>query len=566
MEPSHHWLDAYASRLHDWQFDSHHQAYTRNLGYVESSFQADNFYYGGRADINLLLTLEVRNQLTQDQLREKILLAWATLRVCHPLLMAAFDGGQPPDTSVKRFVVGQPSGSVSEVQERAASTVTFLDVPPEEAVLFYRHLINTGRVTEPEVSMSKLFVFPLEPLTGGTYHLKLGMVVCHMASDGLTMTQWTRHLIELFNTPTNILRSRILPEALRPSVLRSCLPPTQESLYPKIPGNRARQRWFWLLVRILRHVRKPPPPGFPNPLRREKPLEHSVSMPQTYPAILNYTPEERPPLNTYIVSAAISPAAAERLIRNCRAVGASVGAGCFALLGLVMMELHEAWNPEVNEPRAPFVASFPLNARSFLKSAPTDSCMLAFSDGIVMPFLSSDLDIEGRLRLVSKIAHRQLTAYRVRKESEDPLPWLDPHSPLRMVAVNYLITQDRSITKVPMKLAQRTDPQGPYKAGFDFSTATCGVSSIGSIEAAMARGKYKVDGSDSNEEGFAADFRSWTMGVRARDNEFLVACMGDSAGMHFIVAYDGNAIDEDKVACWKDRLESILEPDQTAKL
>ena len=50
-----------------------------------------------------------------------------------------------------------------------------------------------------------------------------------------------------------------------------------------------------------------------------------------------------------------------------------------------------------------------------------------------------------------------------------------------------------------------------------------------------------------NAADFAADFRSVRIGVRARDNEFLVGSGTESDGIRFGVSFDGNTINEEAV-------------------
>lgn len=65
------------------------------------------------------------------------------------------------------------------------------------------------------------------------------------------------------------------------------------------------------------------------------------------------------------------------------------------------------------------------------------------------------------------------------------------------------------------------------------------------------------------EDAIRADFRAGLIGVRARDNEFLVGCTGEPRGMQFAVSFDGNVIDEEKVfGVWKPLMEGLLEEDK----
>ena len=118
-----------------------------------------------------------------------------------------------------------------------------------------------------------------------------------MIFDGLAVTLWCQSFVHLMNIPNDKLRER-LSASLAPDTIYTRLPPAQEALLPSpVPSaNRARLRWFWLLTRILRHVRKPLPAGFPNPLyRRNGPIPPYSPSP-TYSRVIPYT--RTPPLNT----------------------------------------------------------------------------------------------------------------------------------------------------------------------------------------------------------------------------------------------------------------------------
>ena len=176
------------------------------------------------------------------------------------------------------------------------------------------------------------------------------------------------------------------------------LPPAQEDLYLPVSDSLARQRRFWAIMRILRHVRQPLPSTFVKLPRRIQGLSSSVEMPPTYSQIFNYSSERKPPLSLFQCTTSLSRKALSRFVQLTRAANAGIDAGCFALVALTMMELEEVRQPDIPlTERRPFIASFPLNPRAFSGySDPSDSCMLTFSDGIVLPFLASDLDIEGR--------------------------------------------------------------------------------------------------------------------------------------------------------------------------
>lgn len=352
------------------------------------------------------------------------------------------------------------------------------------------------------------------------------------------MFHWMSHLIQILNTPLPELEKNLSFLLTRENV-SSRLPPAQEDLYPPVSGSLARQRWFWAIMRILRHVRRPLPPTFANPLRRIQRLPSSVEMPPTYSQIFNYSPERKPLLNSFQCTASLSRKASSRFVQLTRAANASIGAGCFALVALTMMELEEVRHPDIPlSERRPFIASFPLNPRAFFGySGPSDSCMLAFSDGIVQKRLrSTELNVG-----------------------------LAPRSVARLIANSYLVAIERGESKLPPERRTGINPQGSYPANMILSGATCGVSSVGSVTHFFHPGMHKLE-NVGNAADFAADFRSIRMGVRARDNEFLVGSGTESDGIRFGVSFDGNAIDEEAVQLWKQKIETMLDVNKMAKL
>ena len=56
------WLARYANGYHSWKAKpiDGKKIFKRPLGLIESSFETDGKDYGGRADMNALLTLEIR--------------------------------------------------------------------------------------------------------------------------------------------------------------------------------------------------------------------------------------------------------------------------------------------------------------------------------------------------------------------------------------------------------------------------------------------------------------------------------------------------------------------------
>lgn len=555
------WLHRYANNYHVWKRTKDADGYTiftRPLGLVETGFHHDGMHHGGRADITCTLTLEIQSELTKDQLRNRILLVWTMLRMRHPLLHAKVPSDDLEDAASLVFRV--PRGTTEALDLVAKQVVSLQHYAEVHVRHFVHHAINTGRVIDPSESVSKLFILPLQPLSNGRSTLQLVFVVAHMVADGLSMFNWMQDFIDLMNREVYQVQSE-MENALDPNEIEERLIPAQEDLYPPVPGSLARRRWFWAITRILRHVQKPLPSGFVNPLRRKE--RKSITFDRHYADALDYEPTHRPPLNSGHSIPVLTPSASQNLQRLCREANTSIGAGTFALVALVMSEIEEKVHPDVADvDRKPFVASFPLNPRPFFGyTGPNDSCMLAFSHGIVMPFLPSSLPIEGRFKLLAKAAHRELRVYQ--KRLRDPVKGLDNHSPLRMMAGNYLLAIERVKEKLPPHLRVDVDPQGGYPVNLSFQTATCGVSSVGSVKQWVGPGRYNLGrGTD-----FGVDYRNMRSCVRARDNEFLCGASSEADGLlRFTVSYDASAMDEDLVKVWEEKIATILEPQEVARL
>ena len=567
-----HWLNRYAKGHPRWR--SLHWNGTllhyRPLGIVEGFFDTDGTDYEGRADLNAHLILESRCCLSKDALRQRIRLAWAVLRTQHALLSAqALSGsdflpGSNGGSTDRYFVVEELQSAQKAVQD-ASNAMVFVEdhYPSVDVEDFYRHIMNTTRAIDSTRALAKLFFLPLEPLSHGKYRFQTILIAAHQITDGLTIYRWNSHLIDLLNLDTAELE-RQLASLCSISVLHR-LPAAQEDLYPPIRGNQARQRWFWAVSRILRHTRRPPPPSFPNPLRRAITLAQAMPMSPKYSKILSYS--KVPPLNSFNQEASLSPVATNNLRVLCRAAGASIGSGCFALVALVMMMLEERLHPSTQlSQRRPFVGSFPVNPRPFLAGPPTtgveDSLMLAFSDGLALPFLPSELPVEGRFKLLARQADRQLRTFQKRRRSQEEEVHLGSRSPSQLIPSLYIGSVEREANKVPPERRQGINPQGAYPARQSETLATCGVSSVGSRASLIGAGKYDLEqlGKD-----FVADFRDFRSAVRVRDGEFLVGSAGDRDQLHFSVSYDGNAIDPAKVAVWKSLIEEALEPQEAQK-
>ncbi|KAF2739243.1 hypothetical protein EJ04DRAFT_484803 [Polyplosphaeria fusca] len=539
---SEHWVSRYASGYHTWNRSNidGQDVYRRPIGLVETSFDLDGTGYGGRADMNALLTLEIRHILSKEELRRRIILAWTSLRLQHTMLMSRTWDDE--ETGNRNFVVHLHTNKEAVIEEAAKNTVWVEDIYSiVDTAEIHRHCQNVARVLDPSLCLARLHVLPFEQLPNGNFNLRFLLIMAHQISDGLSSYNWFSHWIRILNMPLEELERDIVFFSSEENIA-SRLPPAQEDMYPPIAGSRARQRWYWAIQRVLRHVRKTLPPAFVNPLRRDERLLKAIAFPPKFEKLFDYSEAKRPPMNSFHCRATLSKSASDRLIDICRSANVSIGAGCFALAGISMMELHEARYPDIpDSERLPFVASFPLNPRTFFGwKGQADSCMLAFSDGITMPFLPSSLPIAGRLRLVARQANRQLRMYQKR---------------LMQGEVN------SSLGSV--------NPQGAYPAAMNMTGATCGVSSVGSTSAFFKPGMV-----DMNDLGavkgkdFVADFRALRMGVRARDNEFLIGSSTDAQGIvGFGVSYDGNAISEEAAEAWAEKIKGLLEQkDRAAKL
>ncbi|KAF1912353.1 hypothetical protein BDU57DRAFT_522572 [Ampelomyces quisqualis] len=563
-----HWLDRYANNQHAWTLSTSQngsQCFKRPLGLVENSFDSDGTYFGGRADMTATFKLEVRHTLDETSLRARIANAWTLLRLHHVLLKSRIENDV--DSGERCFVVDVPATANQAIQQ-VEQNITWLedfelDARLNEQDLHY-HALNVTRIIQPKECLSKLHVLPLKPLANGTWELRFLIIMAHQISDGLSAYNWFSHFIKILNTPAAAIE-RELCICINPGHIKAKLPPAQEDFYPKIPGNIARQRWFWAIMRVLRHVQKTMPRTLTNPLRRAKRLEAAIPLPPTYSQIFDYSLASRPPMSSGHVVAVLSPAASAHMISLCRSVNVSIGAGCFALAGLSMMAIYESLHGPFNAPA--FGASFPLNPRAFFDAQPqADSCMLAFSEGIIMPFLPSRLPVDARFKLVAKNANRELRVYQKRlKENDRALGNFDKHSPARLLATGYLAQMERVEDKLPEEKKTGLTPQGQLKPRMGQYGATCGVSSVGSLKAFFKPGDYDLE--DMKGKDFVADYRGLRMGVRARENEFLIGSSTDANGLvGFGVSYDENAISQETAQKWADTISGLLEPQDAPKL
>lgn len=556
------WLARYANNYHAWKRTTidGKNVYTRPMGLIEYSFDIDGTDFGGRADMNSLFTLEIKHILSKEDFRRRIACAWASLRLQHTLLQARIH--EDAKTGRRNFVV-ELQDSVDEVLKETLKSIVWVEdsYASVNAHELHRHCLNVARIIDPSQCLSRLHVLPLVKLPNGNFQLQFLIIMAHQIGDGLSMYNWFSHFLRILNMPTSEVE-RAMEKCRHPEIIASRLPPAQEDLYPPISGSKARQRWFWTIMRVLRHVRKTSPQTFVNPLRRDQRLSEAVTLEPKFPKLFDYSPANKPPMNSFHCTATLSKDASTRLIALCKSIKVSVGAGCFALAGISMMEMYESRYPDTpTSLRLPFAASFPLNPRAFVGlDTPPDSCMLAFSDGILMPFLPSSLPIEARFRLTAKHANRELRVYQKRLKNADAKAGLDPHSPGRIIANNYLWSTERIESRLPAERKMNINPQGSLPATIS-SGATCGVSSIGLTSSWFREGMY-----DLNEKGkdFVADYRGLKMGVRARDHEFLIGSSTDWNGIiGFGVSYDGNAISEEAAEAWARKVRSLLEVEGT---
>ncbi|KAF2869261.1 hypothetical protein BDV95DRAFT_576925 [Massariosphaeria phaeospora] len=556
------WLARYASNYHAWKTEvlDGRWVYRRPLGLVEYSFDKDGTDFGGRADMNELFTLEVQHTLSKKELRRRIGLAWTSLRLQHIMLMSRVY--QDKETGERHFIVDLHNSEDGVIEQTIRSIVWVDDYYTDvDAYELHHHCLNVGRIIEPSQCLSRLYVLPLIQLPNGNYELNFLTIMGHQISDGLTAYNWFSHFLRILNTPGPEIE-RDIANFMTKESLATRAPPAQEDLYPSVTGNKARERWFWAIVRVLRHVKKPLPPTFMNPIRREERLIEAISLEPKFSKLFDYSEEMRPPMSSGHCIASLSQTASTRLVELCRSIKVSVGAGCFALVGISMMEIEEQRHPNIpDSERQPFTASFPVNPRAFFGfTTPADSCMLAFSDGIVMSLLPSSLPIESRFKLIARQANRQLRIYQKRFKAAETNMSLETDFPARLLASGYLLQIERVEAKLPADRKTKLKPQGSLPASKSPFGATCGVSSMGSNAAFFKPGTYDFnDISTVPGKDFVADFRSIELGVRARDNEFLVGSSSDSNGiLSFGVSYDLNAISSEAAAGWARKIEGLL--------
>lgn len=519
-------------------------------------------YFGGRADMTSLFTMRVKHRLSKEVFRRRIVLAWANLRLRHVMLMGRTSYEEA--SRKRKFVIDLHDSRESVIDDVLRSIVWVEDHFEEiDGIEIYHHALNVGRIVEPEGCLSKLHVLPLVKMADGTHELRFLVVMAHQISDGMSAYNWFSDFVRILNLSEENLNEEV--EAFRQErEVGRRLPPAQEDIYPRNMTNKAKERWFWAIIRVLRYLRKTNSQSFVNPLRREARLTGAVSFTPKFDKIFDYAEASKPPMNSDHMAARLSAHASQRMMNLCRSIRVSIGAGCFALAGLAMMIIYEERYPDIpNDKRLPFSASFPLNPRAFFGSnTPADSCMLAFSEGIMMPFLPSSLPIEGRFKLIATHANRELRMYQKRAKAtsvglQGPF---NPHDPARLLANAYLGAIERADARLPEDERWGANPQGDLQPSAFQSRATCGVSSIGATAQWLAAGKYDLNAVWDNGKDMVADFRELRQGVRARDDEFLVGSSTDAEGrVRFGVSYDENAISPEMAGRWRDVIEGLME-------
>lgn len=567
-----HWLDLYGPGRYVWRESksSSGKVLYRRLGIVENLFDSDGTYFEGRADLHQDIRIEVRTRLSAIELRKRIVLAWTLMRGYHVLMACKSCHLQDIDDmhaseqwTDKCFAFVQPGGMDQAISE-ARSQVCFVEdtYPDVDFAEFYHHIKNTGRALDPSKGLAKLYVMPPVTTQQGTLELRFVLILAHQITDGLTSFRWGNHLPELLNYSVDKMYDEIEKLSSSQRQTKLLLPPAQEALYPARSKTHVRARWQWAVTRILRYVKKAAPTAFPNPLRRDKILSEAERLPLLFSKVLDYS--RVPPLGAGWVGTDLSKRASSNLTRLCKQGGFSVGSGCFVLVALVMMQLEEKRNPDIkSELRLPFVGSFPINPRPFLTEATTgkeDSCMLAFSEGVALPFLPSDLDFVGRFKLLGKLAHKQLRQYQKRKRSTHEQVLLGSRSPDQLLPALFLSTMERMEDRALPSHKAHLNPQGAYQAQSSaISTfATCGISSVGDVSGLLSTGKHDV-GAELGDRDLIADMRGMGSVVRPRDGEFLVGAVSKNGVVSFGSAFDANAIDPDRAERWKQLMESVLD-------
>ena len=568
-----HWLELQKAERYVWRKNMRRmpesvRTYYRRMGIVENLFDEDGSSYCGRADLHQNLRFELKTDLTDQQLRERILLAWTIMRQSHILLSSStaylHDIREGPFSERwidKCFVYAWPKTVNDAITATRAEVIFVADEYPEiDARDFFRHVMNTSRALDQKKSLSRLYVMPFKHTKQGTVLLHMIAVLAHQITDGLTTYRWNRHLTTILNSSNDELLMELEHLLTDDTEMLQRLPHAQEALYPVRSFNPARERWHWLMTRILRHVHRPPPASFQNPLRRTK-ISNSQRFPSKYDKVINYNTV--PPLNAGNISVDVEGRAMQNIRFLCKQAGISVGSGCFVLVAMTLMALEERRNPDVAlEDRLPFVGSFPVNPRPFFSGQSTtgkeDSCMLAFSDGVTLPFLSGDLDLVGRFKLLGRQAHRQLRQYQKKRKSQEEELHLGSKSPSQLIPALYCSTLERMEGRVKSESKAGFNVSEKYPAATSPTLATCGISSVGDVSGVAPP---KVDLENTKGKDLAADLRGFSSTVRPRDGEFLVGAVGHKDSLGFGVSYDATAIDPARCEEWTQLMRTMLDRD-----
>jgi len=190
--------------------------------------------------------------------------------------------------------------------------------------------------------------------------------------------------------------------------------------------------------------------------------------------------------------------------------------------------------------------------------------MLAFSDGIELPFLPSYLPLESRLRLLAKRAQKQLAVYQKRERlstDAERFYYMGSRGPGRMLQTQYVSSLERANDKIPEELrnASTQSPQGAYPMRPNATAQTCGVSSVGKRSALIGQGMYDVSAALGEGREFVADFKDIQSAVRVRDGEFLIGVGGAEDGLWVAVSADSSNLDPVLMGEWRTRLEEIFQ-------
>ena len=205
-----HWLDRYANNYHAWKKDKLNgkTVYKRRLGFVESSFDIDGTDFGGRADMNALFTLEIRHKLSKEEIRRRITLAWASLRLQHVMLQSRMIENKT--TGERNFAI-EIEDSAGDILEETSKSIVWVDdlYDSVDGIELYRHCQNVARIIAPSQCLSRMHVLPLRPLLNGNFELQFLIIMAHQISDGLTAYNTFSHFLRILNTPAPDIEKEI---------------------------------------------------------------------------------------------------------------------------------------------------------------------------------------------------------------------------------------------------------------------------------------------------------------------------------------------------------------------